>query len=88
MTRVSRCRAYAGPVRGVILDWAGTAVDYGCMGPAAETDRLEPSGRTRRLLAAERALLAAGAHCTVEGIWAALPVIEAIEARLAAGERP
>ncbi|MCU0604877.1 MAG: phosphonoacetaldehyde hydrolase [Desulfobacterales bacterium] len=56
--------------------------------PAAETDRLEPSERTRRLQAAERALLAAGAHYTVEGIWAALPVIEAIEARLAAGERP
>jgi phosphonoacetaldehyde hydrolase len=24
-----------GPVKAVILDWAGTAVDYGCMGPAA-----------------------------------------------------
>ena len=24
-----------GPVRGVILDWAGTAVDYGCVGPVA-----------------------------------------------------
>ena len=22
------------PVRAVILDWAGTAVDYGCRGPA------------------------------------------------------
>ena len=27
--------SYTGPVRAVILDWAGTAVDYGCMGPAA-----------------------------------------------------
>ena len=26
---------YTGPVQAVILDWAGTAVDYGCMGPAA-----------------------------------------------------
>lgn len=26
---------YRGPVRAVVLDWAGTAVDYGCMGPAA-----------------------------------------------------
>jgi phosphonoacetaldehyde hydrolase len=26
---------YTGPVKAVILDWAGTAVDYGCMGPAA-----------------------------------------------------
>jgi phosphonoacetaldehyde hydrolase len=24
-----------GPVKAVVLDWAGTAVDYGCMGPAA-----------------------------------------------------
>lgn len=27
--------AYRGPVRAVVLDWAGTAVDYGCRGPAA-----------------------------------------------------
>jgi phosphonoacetaldehyde hydrolase len=26
---------YTGPVKAVVLDWAGTAVDYGCMGPAA-----------------------------------------------------
>jgi phosphonoacetaldehyde hydrolase len=26
---------YTGPVQAIILDWAGTAVDYGCMGPAA-----------------------------------------------------
>jgi len=26
---------YAGPLKGAILDWAGTAVDYGCLGPAA-----------------------------------------------------
>ena len=26
---------YTGPVQAVILDWSGTAVDYGCMGPAA-----------------------------------------------------
>ncbi len=25
---------YTGPVQAVVLDWAGTAVDYGCMGPA------------------------------------------------------
>jgi phosphonoacetaldehyde hydrolase len=30
-----RKQPYTGSVRGVILDWAGTAVDYGCMGPAA-----------------------------------------------------
>ena len=26
---------YDGSVKAVVLDWAGTAVDYGCMGPAA-----------------------------------------------------
>lgn len=26
---------YDGPLQGAILDWAGTAVDYGCLGPAA-----------------------------------------------------
>jgi len=30
-----RKKPYTGPVRAVVLDWAGTAVDYGCMGPAA-----------------------------------------------------
>ena len=27
-------RAYRGPVKAVILDWAGTSVDYGCCAPA------------------------------------------------------
>jgi len=30
-----RTRAYDGPVQAVVLDWAGTAVDHGCLGPAA-----------------------------------------------------
>jgi phosphonoacetaldehyde hydrolase len=30
-----RTRVYQGPVRAVVLDWAGTAVDHGCLGPAA-----------------------------------------------------
>lgn len=28
-------REYRGPLRGVILDWAGTTVDFGCRAPAA-----------------------------------------------------
>lgn len=28
-------QVYRGPVKAVILDWAGTAVDYGCFGPVA-----------------------------------------------------
>jgi phosphonoacetaldehyde hydrolase len=27
-------RSYRGPIKAVILDWAGTAVDYGCCAPA------------------------------------------------------
>jgi phosphonoacetaldehyde hydrolase len=27
-------RSYRGPVKGVILDWAGTTMDYGCFAPA------------------------------------------------------
>jgi phosphonoacetaldehyde hydrolase len=30
-----RNKPYTGPVQAVVLDWAGTAVDYGCMGPVA-----------------------------------------------------
>ncbi len=33
MESVARNRSYSGPLRAVVLDWAGTAVDYGCMGP-------------------------------------------------------
>ncbi len=33
MTSFIRKTPYTGPVQGVILDWAGTAVDFGCMGP-------------------------------------------------------
>jgi phosphonoacetaldehyde hydrolase len=28
-------RSYRGPIKGVILDWAGTTVDYGCFAPVA-----------------------------------------------------
>ena len=34
MTAPNAPKAYEGPIRAVVLDWAGTAVDYGCMGPA------------------------------------------------------
>jgi len=30
-----RNKPYTGPVQAVVLDWAGTAVDFGCMGPVA-----------------------------------------------------
>ncbi|MBK1667272.1 phosphonoacetaldehyde hydrolase [Rhodovibrio sodomensis] len=33
-------RRYTGPVRAVVLDWAGTAVDFGCLAPAAVFRRI------------------------------------------------
>ncbi len=33
MESAARSKPYSGPVRAVVLDWAGTSVDYGCMGP-------------------------------------------------------
>lgn len=35
MKSFTQNRAYSGVVKGVVLDWAGTAVDYGCIGPVA-----------------------------------------------------
>jgi phosphonoacetaldehyde hydrolase len=35
MNGMARNKTYKGPVLGVVLDWAGTAVDYGCVGPVA-----------------------------------------------------
>jgi phosphonoacetaldehyde hydrolase len=30
-----RNKPYTGPVQAIVVDWAGTAVDYGCVGPVA-----------------------------------------------------
>jgi phosphonoacetaldehyde hydrolase len=35
MNAIVRNMTYRGPVLGVVLDWAGTTVDYGCVGPVA-----------------------------------------------------
>ncbi len=35
MKQIIPTSSYTGPLKGAILDWAGTAVDYGCLGPAA-----------------------------------------------------
>jgi phosphonoacetaldehyde hydrolase len=35
MTIRVRSRRSSGSVKGVVLDWAGTAVDFGCLGPVA-----------------------------------------------------
>jgi phosphonoacetaldehyde hydrolase len=33
-------RRYRGPLQAVILDWAGTTVDFGCLAPAAVFQRI------------------------------------------------
>jgi phosphonoacetaldehyde hydrolase len=35
MSPFIRNKPYTGPIQAVVLDWAGTAVDFGCIGPAA-----------------------------------------------------
>jgi phosphonoacetaldehyde hydrolase len=33
MEKLIRSKTHNGPIQAVVLDWAGTAVDYGCLGP-------------------------------------------------------
>lgn len=54
----------------------------------AEWQALPPAGRKERLVPARRRLEAAGAHFVIESIADLLPVIDAIEARLADGVAP
>ncbi len=53
-----------------------------------EVAALDPADRHRRLRQAEEKLAAAGAHYVAEGIWDVPPLIDDINRRLAAGERP
>jgi len=58
-------------------------------GFAREEDlAMDPAERGRLLEIAARRLKAAGAHYVVEGPWEVVPVLEEIDARLRAGERP
>ena len=54
----------------------------------ADTAALAPEDFARRRAAASAKLTAAGAHYTIDGVADLLPVIAAIEGRLARGERP
>ncbi|HSO30952.1 MAG TPA: hypothetical protein VLT33_00510, partial [Labilithrix sp.] len=54
----------------------------------AEIERLAPDDRERRLARARQRLLGAGAHYVVDSIADVPPVLDAIDARLARGERP
>ena len=53
-----------------------------------ETEAMAPAELSRRLEEIRRRFMQAGAHYVAEGIWDVLPVLEAIEERLAQGERP
>ncbi len=49
---------------------------------------LDPEDRKRRLKRAKHRLAMAGVHYVVDGIWDVPPVIDDINRRLAAGEKP
>jgi phosphonoacetaldehyde hydrolase len=53
-----------------------------------DVSRLNPGELQQRLRGIEDTFIESGAHCTVEGIWDCLPIIDEISGRLAAGERP
>lgn len=54
----------------------------------AEVDALDPAERERRLSEIERRFRDAGAHFAIDGVWDLMPVVEAVEKRLALGETP
>src|SRR5678815_5500419 len=53
-------RRYRGPIRAVLLDWAGTTMDYGCMAPAVVF--VEVYRRQRVPITIEEARAPMGAH--------------------------
>ena len=53
-------REYRGPLKGVILDWAGTTLDYGCFAPAVVF--VEVYKRQRTPITIEQAREPMGAH--------------------------
>src|SRR5712692_10951466 len=53
-------RPYRGPLKAVILDWAGTTLDYGCCAPAVVF--LEVYRRRGVPITMEQARLPMGAH--------------------------
>lgn len=53
-------RTYRGPIEAVILDWAGTTMDYGCMAPAVVF--VEVYKRKQVPISMEEARIPMGAH--------------------------
>lgn len=86
-------KLYNGPVQAVILDWAGTTVDHGCLGPVAVFSRafekfgIEPTvAETREPMGREKREHVAAMLATprIAGLWSAkhgaLPDEKAIDA--------
>lgn len=76
-----RHRPYSGPLRAVILDWAGTTVDYGCFGPVRafrevfRTRFIEPTVEEVRLhmgLDKMEHLRTMSAMPRIRGLWLAI----------------
>lgn len=55
---------------------------------AKEIETLAPDDRERRLTRARNRMRQTGAHYVIDGIWDLVPVLDDINRRLAAGERP
>jgi len=53
-------RRYVGPIQGIVLDWAGTTMDFGCLAPAAAF--VEAYRRFGIDITVEEARLPMGAH--------------------------
>jgi len=53
-------RTYRGPLKGIILDWAGTTMDYGCMAPAVVF--VDVFKRKKVPISMEEARVPMGAH--------------------------
>ena len=53
-------RSYRGPLKAVILDWAGTTMDYGCFAPAVVF--VEVYKRKNVPISVEQARIPMGAH--------------------------
>jgi phosphonoacetaldehyde hydrolase len=67
-------RAYRGPIRCVILDWAGTTMDFGCMAPAVVFQKVyEKAGVP---ISMEEARIPMGAHKKVHiGLISEIPSV-------------
>ena len=90
-------RRYRGRIEAVLLDWAGTTMDYGCMAPAVVF--VEVYKRQGVPITTEEARAPMGAHKrvhiqrisqldSVRRRWQVRPCLDDIEARIARGEGP